>query len=189
MSHALPVAEMSLEDYLAFEAKSQTKHELLRGQVYAMSGGSPEHAALAAQVGAMLITALRGKPCRVFSSDLRIRIPSTELITYPDLSVVCDKLERDPEDPHAIRNPVLLVEVLSPSSEAYDRGDKAAHYRRIPSLREYLLVSQEAKRLELFRRNDRGTWELVEAGPGESLSLASVGVELEVDEVYRDPLA
>jgi Uma2 family endonuclease len=118
-----------------------------------------------------------------------VRILETGLTTYPDLSVVCDKLETDPEDPHAVLNPVVLVEVLSESSEAYDRGAKAAHYRRIPSLREYVLVSQLEPQIEVYRRNERGLFELVEARRGQRAPLTSLGIELDVDAVYADPLA
>lgn len=179
---------MTYAEYLRAEAEAEVKHEYLRGEVWAMAGGTPEHGALAAAMIMLLGSGLRGKPCRVFSSDVRVRVQATDLATYPDVSVVYGHLERAPDDPHAILNPVLLVEILSDSTEAYDRGDKAAHYRRIPSLREYLLVSQREPRLEVFRRGEGGRWELYEAGPGESLTLASVGVIVETDEVYRDPL-
>ena len=124
----------------------------------------------------------------MFSSDLRVRIRATGLTTYPDLSVVCGRLEMDAEDGNAVVNPVLLVEVLSESSEAYDRGAKAAHYRRIPSLREYVLVSQREPLIEVYRRNEQGRFELFEARSGESIELASVGATLSVDAVYENPL-
>jgi Uma2 family endonuclease len=184
-----PRQRMSYVEYLAFEERAERKHEYLRGEVLAMAGGTPEHGALAMSVGILLGRALQGRPCRVYSSDVRVRIEATDLATYPDVSVVCGRLERAADDANAIANPVLLVEVLSDSTEAYDRGEKAAHYRRIPSLREYLLLSQHAPRLEAYRRTDGGHWELYEARAGESLTLASVGVTLATDEVYRDPLA
>jgi Uma2 family endonuclease len=180
---------MTYAEYLAAEAASATKHEYLRGEVYAMAGGTPEHAALAMAVGRDLGNQLRGQPCRVFSSDLRVRVEATDLSTYPDVTVVCGRLERSEVDQNAAVNPVLIVEVLSDSTEAYDRGEKFAHYRRLPSLKEYLLVSQKEPRLEVYRRNDAGHWVLFEARRGESLELASLpGVQLATDEVYRDPL-
>lgn len=183
---------MSYAEYVAAEASSDTRHEYLGGEVFAMAGGTPEHGALAMAIGARLVDAVREKPCRVFGSDVRVRVLATDLATdlatYPDVSVVCGKLERAADDEHAIVNPVLIVEVLSDSTEAYDRGQKAAHYRRIPSLREYLLVSQREPWLELFRRTEHGGWEFFEAGPGGFLELVSVGARLDVDEVYRDPL-
>jgi Uma2 family endonuclease len=188
MTAAAPL-RMTYAEYLAAEETSPVKHEFLDGVAYAMAGGTIEHAALSASVIGLLTRALSGRPCRVFSSDARVRVLATGLSTYPDVTVVCGKLEVDAEDPHAIVNPVLLVEVLSDSTEAADRGEKAAHYRRIPSLRELVLVSQRGPRIEVQRRSDAGHWELFEAGPGERAVLASVGCELEVDAVYRDPLA
>ena len=189
MAQPAPVDRVTYAEYLAAEEKSNVKHEYLRGEVFAMAGGTIENAALGLAIGAALLAALRGRPCRVFSSDLRIRIRETDLTTYPDISVVCGRLETDDEDKNAIVNPVLLVEVLSDSTEAYDRGEKAAHYRKIPSLREYALVSQREARIEVFRRNEAGRWELYEARPGETIELASVGCSIQVEEVYRDPLA
>jgi len=180
---------MSYAEYTAAEEKSETKHEWLNGEVFAMAGGTPEHAGLAASLIRELGSALRGRPCRVFSADLRVKVQATGLATYPDASVVCSKLETAGDDPHAVVNPVVLVEVLSDSSEAYDRGQKFAHYRRIPSLREYVLVSQHEPRIEVQRLNEAGRWELHEAGAGESVELASIGCRLSVDDVYRDPLA
>ena len=186
---------VSYSEYLALEEKSPTKHEWLDGVVFdmeahGMAGGTPNHAALAAAVTFLLGLQLRGKPCRVFSSDLKVRILATGLATYPDLTVVCSKLETDPQDANAAINPTLLVEVLSDSSEAYDRGEKFAHYRRLPSLREYVLVSHLTPRIEVWRRNDANRWELAqEAGAGERAELASIACELTVDEVYADPLA
>jgi Uma2 family endonuclease len=125
----------------------------------------------------------------VFAADLRVRVESTGLTTYPDVSVVCGKLETASEDALAVVNPTVLIEVLSDSSEAYDRGEKFAHYRRIPSLREYVLLSQREPRIEVHRLNASGHWELHEALAGESIELASLGCRIAVDEVYRDPLA
>jgi len=188
MAPALPVAQMTYAEYVASEAASPVKREFIRGQVYAMAGGTPEHGALAAAVMGELRTALRGKPCRVFSFDLRVRILDTQMATYPDATVVCGKLETAPDDPNAAINPKLLVEVLSESTEAYDRGSKAAHYRRIPSLQEYVLVAQDEPRIEVYRRTDDGGWVLHEARPGEKLELQSVGVMLDVAAVYENPL-
>lgn len=174
-------------EYLAMEAGSDTKHEYLDGEIYAMAGGTPEHSALAANTIGELIVALRGRPCRVYTSDLRIRVRATGLGTYPDASVVCGPLELDPEDKNTVTNPVVLVEVLSESTEAYDRGEKFRHYRRIPSLRDYLLVSQDEALIEHYTRNDDGTWTLHEVRPPESVRL-SIGCELPVAAIFRNPL-
>ena len=198
MSHRAPGERMSYAEYVARELTSDVKHEYLRGEVFvlgdvsAMAGGTRRHAALTVAVLSELRTALRGKRCEVYSSDLRVRVLatdlSTDLSTYPDGSVVCGQAEgRD--DQNSITNPTVIVEVLSESTEAYDRGAKAAHYRRIPSLREYVLVNQNERRIEVFHRNERGLWELSEAGPGERIALPSLDVSLEVDAVYADPLS
>jgi Uma2 family endonuclease len=189
MSRAAEALSMTYADYVAAESTSECKHEWLDGEVFAMAGNTPEHAALAMSVGAELRAALRDRPCRVFSADLRVKVESTGLSTYPDVSVVCSKLETASDDAQAIANPTVLVEVLSDSSEAYDRGEKFAHYRRIPSLREYVLLSQRERRIEVHRLNASGHWELHEAVGGESIELTSLGCRLTVDEIYRDPLA
>ena len=188
MSRSDSVVRLTYTEYLAREAQGEVRHEFLKGEVFEMTGGTPEHGAIAVAIGAELRAALRGRPCRVFSSDVRVRIRATGLTTYPDISVVCGALETDAEDKDAITNPVLLVEVLSPSTEAYDRGAKAAHYRQLPSLRELMLVSLSEPRIELQRRNEGGIWELHDARPGSRLRLASVDVDLDVSAVFENPL-
>lgn len=193
MSHRAPGEHMSYAEYVAREVMADVKHEFVRGEVFAMAGGTIEHAALSTAVAVELSAALRGRRCAVYGSDLRIRVRATdlatELCTYPDVSVVCQQAESLPDDPHAIVNPTVIVEVLSDSTEAYDRGAKASHYRRLASLREYVLVNQHERRIEVFHRNERGLWELSEAGPGERITLPSLDVSLAVDAVYADPLS
>lgn len=178
----------SFQEYVRLEAMSTVKHEFLDGQVWAMAGGTPEHAAIAVNVSTLLSTALRGRPCRVFSSDLRIRIQATGLGTYPDVSVVCGQLELDPEDPDrtTVVNPSLIVEVLSPSTETYDRGEKLSHYKRIPSLREIVLIAYDEHRLEIWRR-DGDRWNLTVRCGAESAPLQGLGCVLPLSEVYRNP--
>jgi Uma2 family endonuclease len=181
---------MTYAEYLALEERSlDVKHEFVDGEVYAMAGGTPDHGALTVAFASEVRTALGTRPCRVFSSDVRIRIVATGMAAYPDVSVVCGKLEADPEDASAITDPVLVVEILSDSTEARDRGVKAAHYRHIPSLREYVLVSQRERRVEVHRRNEAGRWELFEYEGHTTAELASVGCRISLDDVYRDPLA
>lgn len=180
---------MAYAEYRDGELDAQLKHGYLRGEVFARTGGTPQHSALAARVTAILSRELEGRPCRVFNSDLRVRVEATDLATYPDVSVVCDGIETAADDDHAIVNPVVLVEVSSNSTETYDRGQKASHYRRIPSLRAYLLVSQHEPHLELFVRRDDGTWSLLEAEAEQRLPIEPLGVEIAVDEVYEDPFA
>jgi Uma2 family endonuclease len=183
------VAKVTYEEYLALEERSETKHEYVRGEVVAMAGGTPEHAALAAAMIAALSNALRGKPCRVYTSDLRVRVAATDMATYPDVAVVCGRLETAGDDRHASTTPIVLVEVLSPSTEAHDRGAKFAHYRHLPSLREYVLVSQSERRIEVHRRNESGRFELFESTAGSTFELASIGCVIAVDDIYADPLA
>ena len=178
---------MTYAEYLAAESASEIRHEFLNGDVWAMAGGTREHSALAAALISALTVALRGKPCRVYTSDLRVRVQATGLATYPDVAVVCGAEETDAEDPEAIVNPVVLVEVLSDTTEAYEGGATTAHYRRIPSLHAYLLVSQGEPLIELYRRKD-DRWELIEARPGESLDLPTLGVRLDVQTIYANPL-
>ncbi len=181
---------MTYAEYLAFEEKSLEKHEWLNGEVRPlargvdMSGGTMKHANLIARVGRFIGNALEGRPCQVFVSDLKVRIVPTGLATYPDVTVLCGKAESHPDDPETLLNPLLIVEVLSDSTEAYDRGGKSAHYRQIPSLREYVLVSQHDRRIEVFRRAENGQWALSEYANGTKVELTSIGCSVSVDEVY-----
>jgi len=185
---AEPHHRMSYAEYLALEGSSDVKHEYLRGQAWAMAGGSIEHGRLQANVVGELRSALQGKPCVVLTSDVKVRIDETDRTTYPDASVVCGPRAVSPDDRNAITNPMVIVEVLSESTERDDRGEKFAHYRHLPSLEEYVLVSQDVQRIEVFRREGEG-WMFVEAGPGQSLELRSIGASLSVDAVYFDPAA
>lgn len=181
---------MTYEAYVELERASTSKHEYVNGRVYAMAGGSPEHARLAQAIGAELRVALRGRPCAPFSSDLRIRVPATGRSTYPDVTVICGSVETAGDD-DAATNPALIVEVLSESTESADRGDKWAHYQRIPSLGEYVLVSQVAPRVEVYSRDPAHPerWHYQEHGPGATVHLTRLGVMLEVDAIYANPLA
>lgn len=185
---AEPATRTSHSDYVARERVAEMKHEYVAGQIIEMAGGTPEHARLAGSLARLLGNALEGRPCAVFSSDLRVRIVETDRSTYPDLSVVCGHRQTAPDDDDAIVNPSVLVEVLSDSTEAEDRGEKFAHYRRLASLREYVRVGQNLPRIEVYRR-DEERWILTEHGPGTSFELPSIGARIEVDDVYRDPLA
>ncbi len=182
------MSAVGYSEYLELEASSDVRYEFFDGVVYAMPGRSPEHSAIAANVIQLLGAQLAGKPCRVFTSDLRVRVLETGLATHPDVSVICGQLQRDPEDANTATNPVLLVEVLSPSTQRHDRKEKAAHYRRIRSLECYILIAQDEQRLEVFSRNADGSWTLRDARSG-AVDLPSIGCTLAVADVYRDPLA
>ena len=188
MAYAGQHAHYTRAEYISFERASNAKHEYLNGVIYAMAGGSPEHAARAVNISTLLNVGLRGKPCAVYSSDLRIRVVDTGLEAYPDVTVVCGKSELDPEDAHVVTNPVVLVEVASPSTEEYDSGSKLEHYKRIPTLREVVIVSYREKLVAVIRREESGEWGRHEARSGGAAKLTSLGIELLVDEVYRDPL-
>lgn len=165
---------------------SAVKHEFLGGDIYAMAGGTPEHAALSAALIARLAALTRGGPCRAYTSDLRVRVLRTGLATYPDAAVVCGPLERDPESPSHVTNPALLLEVLSPGTEEYDRGEKREHYQQIDSLKEYVVLAQDRPHIEIWRRGDDGAWTHAALGAGETLMLESLGGSLAVDELYAD---
>jgi Uma2 family endonuclease len=173
-------------EYLALEEESPIRHEYLDGEIYAMAGGTPDHAALAAAV-LSIIRAQLPRGCRAFTSDLRVRILSTGLTTYPDGAVVCGGTQRAPEDRVAVTNPIVLVEVTSNSSEEYDRGEKLRQYQAIPSAKEILIVSHREPRISVHRRDDRG-WTSAEAVAGGLVSLESIGGVLSVDDVYREGL-
>jgi Uma2 family endonuclease len=189
MSQPVHPVRYSYDEYLALERVSNIKHEYLAGQILAMAGGTPDHAAIANNVGTLLNVQLRGRRCRVYTSDLRVRVELADFATYPDVTVVCEREERDPADPNALVNPVVIVEVLSKSTEDYDRGEKFEHYPRIPSLKEYVLVSFRDRAVEVRRREPDGSFTVHQAKSGEVAALVSVGCELSVDEVYRDELA
>ncbi len=169
-------------EYLGFEASSNVKHEFLDGQIYAMAGGTPEHAALAAAVITLLGPQLRGGECRPYNSDLRVRTPSG-LTTYPDVTVIGGPREIDGIDSLAITNPRLIVEVLSRSTEEYDSAEKFEHYKSFPSLREYVLVSHRERAVEV-RRREEGSWRTTVVREGEAAEL-SVGARLDVRELYE----
>ncbi len=177
---------VSYEEYLALERATGQRHEFVDGFAYAMSGGTLAHGRLSAAMVGLLFNVLRpGKGrCRVYSADGKVHVVARGNSYYPDVSVVCGPAETAPRDRNAITNPVLLVEVLSEGTEAADRGRKFLDYQRIPSLRHYLLVSQDEHRVEYFRRNDDDSWVLTVLRAGDVLSLAELGGSFEVDEVY-----
>lgn len=178
--------EMSYAEYLALEASSETKHEWVDGVVYAMSGGTLAHNQLGAQIIMELGRILEDRPCRVFTSDQRARPRRVRFATYPDVTVVCGEPLVHDDDPHAIVNPVVLVEVLSDSTEAWDRTGKSRRYRTLESLQHYVLVSQHERRIEVYTRGADGAWILREGGEGESVALEALGGALSIDRVYRN---
>lgn len=185
MTEPAHTPRVSHADYLAAERAAEQKHEYLHGEMVAMAGGTPLHGLLAANVIFFLLTALRKRGCGVYTSDTRVRVMATGLSTYPDVTVVCGEVQYAPDDPDAIINPGLLVKVLSDSSEKYDRGAKFAHYRSLPSLREYILVSQNERLVEVYHREDERRWSYESSQSGERAVLPALGIELAVDEIYE----
>ncbi len=186
MSAIAKPKSISYAEYLERERVATTKSEYYAGEMYAMAGGSRRHNSITGNIFAALYNKLADSPCRPFLSDQRIRISELDLGTYPDLSVVCDQLKSDKVDPEAITNPRVLVEVLSDSTESYDRGKKFDFYRQISSLDEYVLVSQKEPIVERFRRQPNGDWLLtVYKGLEATLDLASIQVELSLNDIYR----
>ncbi len=171
------------EQYLKWEEDAAEKPEFVDGQIRAMSGGSEPHASIPMDMGALLWNSLRGKACRVLSSDMKVW--TANAFYYPDLSVVCGPSTYRGKNKHTITNPVVVVEVLSPSTEPKDRGEKFIRYQQIEALRSYLLVSQAEPRVELFERGENGHWDyLTVAGLEKLIEMPSLGVTLALSEVY-----
>lgn len=169
-------------EYVVLEEMSETKHEYFEGEIYAMAGGTPEHAALMSEISYIIRGQLPAE-CQTYSSELRVRIP-TGLSTYPDCTVICGDLQRAADDRIAATNPLILVEVTSDATEQYDRSDKLQHYQTIPTLREIIIVSHRERRITVHWR-DQTQWHMEEAHAGGSLPLRSIGGTLRVDDVYR----
>lgn len=184
MGEALPRTMMDRDQYLRWEAEQPERHEYLAGEIFAMVGVRREHALVTLALGSLLRQRLKGSPCQAFVADMKLRVDAADAYFYPDVMVTCDPRDRSAET--AIAHPCLVIEVLSDSTAAFDRGQKFAAYRRLESLREYLLVDIEARRLELYRRE--GThWLLLETEAGGApLQLESVGIALDPSDAFED---
>lgn len=180
-----PRHHYTYEEYLALERDSPTKHEFVDGEIYAMAGGTPRHSALALRASAALENG-RAAGCTVFQSDLRVRVLATGRAAYPDATIICGPLEYDPADlrRETVTNPTLLMEVLSRSTEDIDRISKRRDYQLIPSLQEYVLVSQKEQRVEVYRRSSGENWEYIDVRDG-VVKLAS-GPTIDLAALYRD---
>ena len=183
--------EYTWREYLRVSEDSNIKLEYCDGEIFAMAGGTPDHARLIARMTTAIGSQLGNRPCDVYSAELRVRVVATGLATYPDVTLVCGSRELDPEDRNTVTNPTLIVEVTSDSTEGYDRGKKFDHYRQIPSLREVVFVSHRQPLVEVFYRppNDpegSAPWLREEAGVGAQLVLRSVEARLDVDRLYAD---
>ena len=184
MSTAAVRRRYTPEEYLTLERKAEFKSEYLNGEIYAMSGASREHNLVSTNLGGQLYLQLMERPCESYSSEMRVYVPSTGLYTYPDVVVVCDEPRFQDREFDNLLNPTVLFEVLSPSTEAYDRGKKFAHYRSIESLQEYVVVAQDRVSVEQYSRKDR-QWMLTAWNSlDDVLRLDSIGCEIPLSEVY-----
>ncbi len=180
-----PKTYLTPEEYLAIERQAEIKSEYYDGEMFMMAGASREHNLINTNITGFLQPQLRHKPCEIYANDMRVRVPATGLYTYPDIVVVCGEPEFEDEHVDTLLNPTLLVEVLSDSTERYDRGKKATHYRSVETLREYLLVAQDEYKIERYARQADGDWRLTDfRTPDARVELASIACVLELSEVY-----
>jgi Uma2 family endonuclease len=171
------------EEYFAWEEQQLERHEYINGEVYAMSGGTINHSDIAGNFLILLKTHLRGSGCKTLNSDARVNIVESTNYVYPDISVTCS--ERDKSTTQYITYPCLIIEVLSPTTEAYDRGNKFRMYRQNPSLQEYVLVDVDAMSIELFRKNDGDNWRIINYQAGDLVELKSVNLTFSIEDVYE----
>ncbi len=171
-------------EYLAWEERQEFRHEFVDGEVYDMTGGTINHGKIAVNLAITLGTHLRGSGCQVLNGDAKVQTIESNSYCYPDLSVTCDARDRGADQ--FISHPCLIIEVLSPSTEAYDRGDKFRLYRRSIDLQEYVLVSTTAMCLDIYQRNERGRWELSSCGSGDVVELKSVNLTFPIESIYED---
>jgi Uma2 family endonuclease len=177
--------DWSVEQYLEYERTATTRHEFMGGQVYAMAGASERHNQIAAAINYSLYGQLLDKPCQVFQSDMRVQANASAFF-YPDIVVVCGEAQYRSAARDTLLNPTLIIEILSPSTEDYDRGRKFKHYRGIPSLRDYLLVAQKQMQVEYYSWQKLDTWRLQDfTQPDAQLELQSIGCTLSLAEIYR----
>jgi len=172
-------------EYLDLERKSEIRHEYIAGHMFAMSGASRRHSLITLNLAALIWSQLRGRPCEAHANDMRVKVSETGMYTYPDIVAVCGDPLFEDTSIDTLLNPTLIVEVLSESTEKYDRGEKFAHYRRLDTLREYVLVSQNKMRIEHFRR-DGEEWVLSEiSDPGSVLHLPAIDCHIELAAIYE----
>lgn len=184
---AIPIKKMTLEEYLEFDYNAEGRYEYFDGEVIEMSGGSPEHSLLGSQLGFLLRRELNPKGCLVYSSDILLKVPALLPYRYADISALCGQpVYEELGKQKLLVNPSLIVEVLSPSTESYDREEKFKAYKSIKSLREYLLVSQTKKFITLYVRHNEKFWFQSEYVEAETLKLESLECELSVDEIYQE---
>ena len=184
---AQPIATMTEEEYLAFERASDERHEFVDGRVYAMAGASLVHGRIIQNTSGRLFNQLLGGPCEANTNDLRVRVSATRMNTYPDIVVICGERQLMDDYLDTLLNPVVLIEVLSPSTEHHDRSTKLVNYQEIESLQEYVLITQDTPRVDLSRRQEDGSWRYTTTIGLESVvDLPSIGCRLVLAEVYTN---
>lgn len=178
--------KMSPEEYLEFERASKIKHEYFDGEIFAMTGAGVNHNRISSNINYSLRNQLNDRPCDVFLNDMRVKVQKIDKYVYPDVVVVCGDLELEDQEFDTLLNPIVIIEILSNSTEIYDRGKKFAHYRLIPSLQEYILVSQYHCQVEQFVRGDDGVWRLFEpyTEMEERFKIEAVDCELSLSDIY-----
>ena len=184
MSVAIPNYRMTPDEYLAFEAASEERHEYVDGEIFAMSGTTTAHNDLVGAIAELLRPMLRGGPCRLQTESIKLRVESTNRYYYPDAFVTCDP--RDHADELVKRHASVIIEVLSDSTEAYDRGEKFHSYAKLESLQEYVLVDSRRVRVDVIRRGEGGLWHIQPLEAGGVIELQSVGIRIPVSELYAD---
>jgi Uma2 family endonuclease len=178
-----PFSYMSPQEYLEWEKTQELRHEYIDGEVFAMTGGTKPHNRIAINLGTELDNYLAEKGCEFYISDVKVQVSESGPYHYPDVVVTCD--QRDKESIDLVQYPCLIVEVLSPSTAAFDRGKKFTRYRQSSTLKEYVLIESDEIAVECFRRNDKGLWVLHTYGQGDTLDLESVGISILVEKLYR----
>lgn len=174
---------MTYEEYLAWESTQEMRHEFCDGEVIAMAGGSRNHNRVSGNFFKLLDEKFADRSCEVYIADVKVQVKPRRKYFYPDVVVTCD--ERDRQDAQLVSFPCLIIEVISPSTEAFDRGFKFSQYRSLETLQEYVLVQVEHPIVEIFQRNEQGHWVFFEYGIGDRLFLKSVNVEIVVSDIYR----
>jgi len=184
MMTALQKSFYTPEQYLALERQASYKSEYVNGGIFAMAGASREHNQIAFNIAGELHGQLKNRPCLAYINDMRVKVNATGLYTYPDVAALCGEPQFEDEQMDTLLNPSIIIEILSPSTEAYDRGDKFAHYRRLSSLMEYVLIAQDKVRVEHYIRQDK-RWVLTELGSlDDKLGLVSIQCEIPLREIY-----
>ena len=181
----VPYTTYSENDYLAYEAQSPVRHEYIAGEIFAMTGASIRHNVIAGNLFAELRTHLKGTPCRALIEGVKLRLRKEQSYFYPDVMVTCeDRLQELDSQQQIVEAPLVVIEILSPTTEATDRREKLRAYRTLPSLKEYLLVSQEQAQVEIYRRRGDIGWDIITYEPGDTVEIASLEIKLGMAEIY-----